>query len=369
MKLFLTSAMDKREIIALTLAKELSNRDVLFYIDKFSSINHILNSKLGEKFRSKFEKQNLFSSNNEYFDKADVQLDLAAKHDCEILTIEDKNYPQLLKSISNPPAVLYTKGKLQKPDNVSVSIVGTRKATHYGRLVVERFVRDLVANNVIITSGMAYGIDSSAHTETIKSEGITYSVIASGIDKISTDRAKKLSNLILEKGGCIISSHPMGVSALHPYFIQRNRIISGLSKATIVIESDKKGGSLWTAKFAVEQNRELFAVPGNIFESKCRGTNRLIEKNMAIPALNVDQILTHIGFSEVESKDRSKTIEFNNPKEETIFSILSYEPMHVDDIANKSELSVPEVVTNLLTMEFSSLVKQLPGNLYIRNTN
>lgn len=361
--------MNKREIIALTLAKELSNRDVLFYIQNFDSIDKILNSKIGNSFSSKFEKNNLFDSNNEYIDKADEQIHLAKSNGCELLTITDDRYPQLLKTISNPPSILFIKGKLQEPDKVSISIVGTRKATHYGRLAVERFVGDLVSNNVIITSGMAYGIDSCAHIETIKSSGITYSVIASGIDKISTDRAKKLTDKILESDGCIISSHHMGVTALPPYFIQRNRIISGLSKATIVVESDKKGGSLWTAKFAVEQNRDLFAVPGNIFESKCRGTNKLIEKNMAIPALNVDQILKHVGFSDVETKNEKNKIGFKNDKEEIIFSNLSYEPKHVDDIANESKLPVPEVVTNLLTMEFSSLVKQLPGNLYIRNTN
>jgi DNA processing protein len=361
--------MNKREIIALTLSKEISNKDKIFFINNFESIDHILNSKAGKNLNNTFDKQGLFGSTNEYFDKADQQLELAKENNSSIVTINSDDYPELLKTIPNPPPVLFIKGNLQMPDIVSVSIVGTRKATHYGRLVVERFVGDLVRNKVIITSGMAYGIDSYAHKETIDSNGITYSVIASGLDKISTDRARKLSDQILEKNGCIISSYPFGVTALPPYFIQRNRIISGLSKAIIVIESDKKGGSLWTAKFAVEQNRDLFAVPGNIFEPKCTGTNRLIEKNMAIPALNIDQVLNHIGFKEVEIKKDEKEIDFSNNTEETIFSVLSFEPKHVDDIANESKLPVPEVVTNLLTMEFSSLVRQLPGNLYIRNTN
>jgi DNA processing protein len=361
--------MNEREIIALTLSKEISNKDTLNFVNNFDSIDQILNSKFGGKFKSRFEKQDLFNSQNEYLEKADEQLYLASKNNSRIVTIISEDYPLLLKSIPNPPPILFINGKLQQSDVVSVSVVGTRRATHYGRLVVERFVGDLVANNVIITSGMAYGIDSHSHKEAVKSNGITYAVIASGLDKISTDRAKKVSNLILENEGCLISSYPFGTTALPPYFIQRNRIISGLSKTTIVVESDKKGGSLWTAKFAVEQNRDLFAVPGNIFEPKCNGTNRLIEKNMAIPALNIDQILSHIGFSDIEINNNSRDVEFSNNIEEEIYSVLSFEPKHVDDIANESKLTVPEVVTNLLTMEFRSLVKQLPGNLYIRNTN
>lgn len=359
--------MKKKEILALSLVKEISSKELLFYIDNFESIKHIVNSKIGNKFREKFDKASLFDSNNEYLDKAEQQVELAYKNDTEIISIKDNNYPVLLKNISNPPPVLYCKGKLYDAENVSVSIVGTRKATNYGRLVVEKFVSQLVENRVIITSGLAYGIDSYAHDRTLQNNGTTYAVIASGIDKISTDRSKKLSKKIVEQGGCIISSYPFGVNALPPYFISRNRIISGISKATIVIESDEKGGSLWTAKFAVEQNRDLFAVPGSIFESKCKGTNSLIEKDMAIPAISVDQILKHIGFLDVSNNITKKALVFNNSEEERIFEYLSYSPMHIDDIANGVDMPIMNVQVNLLTLEFSSMVRQLPGNLFIRN--
>lgn len=359
--------MNKKEIIALSLAKEISNKELMFYIDNFESIEHIGQSKIGKLFKDKFEKTSLFDSNNEYLDKANQQLELAERHESQIITIQDELYPSLLKNIADPPPVLYCKGKLYDSENVSVSIVGTRKATNYGRLVVEKFVSQLVDNRVIITSGLAYGIDSYAHDRTLQSEGITYAVIASGIDKISTDRSIKLSKKIVEGGGCIISSYPFGVNALPPYFISRNRIISGVSKATIVIESDAKGGSLWTAKFAVEQNRDLFAVPGSIFESKSKGTNSLIEKEMAIPALSVEQILKHIGFSQVSNNNNTKVLEFNSPEEEKIFEFLSFSPMHIDEIANGVNMPIMNVQVNLLTLEFSSKVRQLPGNLFIRN--
>lgn len=359
--------MDKKEIIALSLVKEINNKELLFYIENFESIKHIINSKIGKIFKEKFDKVSLFDSNNEYLDKAELQLELADKNDSEIISIQDQKYPALLKNISDPPPILYCKGKLFDAENVSVSIVGTRKATNYGRLVVEQFVTQLVENRVIITSGLAYGIDSYAHDRTLQSNGTTYAVIASGIDKISTDRSKKLSKMIVEQGGCIISSYPFGVNALPPYFISRNRIISGISKATIVIESDAKGGSLWTAKFAVEQNRDLFAVPGSIFESKSKGTNTLIEKEMAIPALSVEQILKHIGFLQVTNNNTKKTLTFNNSEEERIFEYLSFSPKHIDEIANAVDMPIMNVQVNLLTLEFSSMVRQLPGNLFIRN--
>ena len=359
--------MDKKEIIALSLAKEINNKELMFYIENFESIKHIVNSKIGNKFKEKFEKASLFDSNNEYLDKADQQIELADKHESQIITINDELYPALLRNIADPPPVLYCKGKLYDAENVSISIVGTRKATNYGRLVVEKFVSQLVENRVIITSGLAYGIDSYVYDRTLQSEGITYAVIASGIDKISTDRSKKLSKKIVDSGGCIISSYPFGVNALPPYFISRNRIISGISKATIVIESDAKGGSLWTAKFAVEQNRDLFAVPGSIFESKSKGTNTLIEREMAIPAISVEQILKHIGFSQVNNSAKLKVMEFNNSDEEKIFEYLSFSPMHIDEIANGVNMPIMTVQVNLLTLEFNSSVRQLPGNLFIRN--
>lgn len=361
--------MNKNEIIALSIAKEISSKELLFYTDNFESIRHILNSKIGDKFREKFEKNSLFDNENEYLEKANQQIALAIKNESQIISIKDDNYPTLLKNISQPPAIIFVKGKINHPDDLSISIVGTRKATSYGRLVVEKFVHQLVDNNVIITSGLAYGIDSYAHDQTLKSNGITYAVIASGIDKINTDRSIKLSNKILDNDGCIISAYPFGVSALPPYFISRNRIISGLSKATIVIESDSKGGSLWTAKFAVEQNRDLFAVPGNIFESKSKGTNNLISTNMAIPALSVDQILKHIGFDLINNSSSNNVITFNNDFEEKIFEQLSFTPKHIDEISSEAQIPITQVQINLLNLEFSSLVRQLPGNLFIRNTN
>lgn len=359
--------MDIKEIIALSLSKEISNKETINLITNFESIDHILDSKIGKKFKQLFNKENIFNFKNEYIDKAELQLELAEKHSSKVVTINDKEYPFLLKNITDPPIVLYTKGKLYAEDTVSISIVGTRKATTYGRLVVEKFVSQLVENNVIITSGLAYGIDSYAHDQTLKSKGITYAVLASGLDKIGTERANKLASKIIENDGCLITSYPFGTVALPPFFISRNRIISGISKATIVVESDKKGGSLWTAKFANEQNRDLFAVPGNIFESKSKGTNSLIEKDMAIPALSVEQILKHIGFLNITETPTKQELKFNNESEKKIFEFLTFEPMKIDEIVNGTNLPIAEVNVNLLTLEFNSMIRQLPGNIFIKN--
>lgn len=361
--------MIKKEIIALSLVRELSNKELLYFVENFNSIDEILNTKFGEQLKLRFHKDNLFDFKNEYIEKAENQLELAELNSSDIITIRDKNYPTLLKNITDPPPVLYIKGDLQQPDNVSISVIGTRKATSYGRLVVEKFVSQLIENQVIITSGLAYGIDSYAHDQTLKNNGLTYAILASGLDKISTERSLKLATKIIDNNGCIISTYPFGTAALPPFFISRNRIISGISKATIVIESDIKGGSLWTAKFAVEQNRDLFAVPGNIFESKSKGTNALIEKEMAIPALSIDQILRHIGFAEISQKSETKVIKFDSDTEKQIFEFLSFEPKRIDDIANGTKISIAEVNINLLNLEFKSMIRQLPGNLFIKDIN
>ena len=361
--------MEKIEILALSLAKEISNSELLYFIENFDSIDEIRKSSFGKEFEAKFDKVSLFDKNHEFFEKANNQLEIARKSDSEIIDINDSKYPELLKNITHPPPLIFIRGNLLNADNVSISIVGTRKATNYGRLVVEKFVSQFLENNVIITSGLAYGIDSYAHEQALNNKGITYAVIASGLDKISTDRAIKLSDKIVDKDGCIISTFPFGTNALPPYFISRNRIISGISKATIIIESAAKGGSLWTAKFAVEQNRDLFAVPGNIFEPKCKGTNELIDKEMARPALSAEQILKQIGFSKVIDTSSDKPIVFSNSDEEQIYNILSFTPTHIDEIANKSALPIASVAIGLLNLEFNLLVRQLPGKLYIRNTN
>jgi DNA processing protein len=361
--------MKTNEIIALSLNRDISNKEIINLAQNFESIDHILSSKQGKQFKLKFDKGNLFDFKNEYLDKAEKQVELAEKNASRIITINDKDYPALLKNIADPPVVLYVKGTLYEEDTVSISVVGTRKATTYGRLVVEKFVSQFVENNVIITSGLAYGIDSFAHDQTIKNNGITYAVLANGLDKINTDRARKLASKIIENRGCLISSYPFGTAALPPFFISRNRIISGISKATIVVESDMKGGSLWTAKFTLDQNRDLFAVPGNIFESKSKGTNSLIERDMAIPALSAEQILTHIGFSKISQSANTQVLSFDNENEKKIFEFLSFEPVRIDDIANQTKIPIAEVNINLLTLEFKSLIRQLPGNLFIKNTD
>ena len=257
----------------------------------------------------------------------------------QIITLWDDIYPTLLKTIDNPPILLYIKGALQSKDAYSISIVGTRRCSTYGRICAENFVKTLTAHNIIITSGLAYGIDSVAHKETVKNKGITYAVLASGIDKIQSEVSQKLSEEIVSNGGAIISEYRCGTTSRPGYFPQRNRIISGISKATLVIESAKKGGSLITARFAQEQGREVFAIPGAIGSEKSAGCNWLIHNNTATLALSPQNMLIDLGIvsPETEKEYNSDTIElkFNSTEEKEVYLAISSEPQSVDLLAKK----------------------------------
>jgi DNA processing protein len=257
---------------------------------------------------------------------------------------------------------------LQANDSKSISIVGTRAATTYGKLATEKFVEQFVRYNLVIVSGLARGIDTKVHIETIKNKGITYAIVASGLDCIKPAISNKNAEKIVESGGAIISEYPCGTKALPGYFPQRNRIISGISVATLVIESADKGGSLITAKFAFDQGRDVFAVPGNIFSEKSAGTNSLIAANIAAIAKSPDYVITELGIAdgreiEMFKKEKEQTLEKD---EKSIIDLLNHEPRHIDDIADKADADINTVLVTLLKLEFKGLITQLPGKYYIK---
>ncbi len=345
------------EIISLSFIKGLTYKKQRDIIEKYDSLQEYFSNST-----DKNEKPN--NTQNNHLEKAKYQLDFCQNNDIDIITICDDKYPVLLKEITYPPTALYVKGQLQSSNAFSISIVGTRHSTSYGKLATERFVKDFVDNNIIITSGLAYGIDSIAHRSCIKSGGLTYAVIASGIDKLQSN-AMKLANEIAESGGAIITEYPCGTSARPGYFPQRNRIISGISKATLVIESALKGGSLISARFAQEQNREVYAVPGAITSEKSKGCNYLIHKNTAAIAISAEQIMTDLGLT-TQHKEIQPNI-FTSEEEKTIYDLLALEPMNADMLQEKTQIKISELLALLLDMEFSGKIQQLPGKMYIAN--
>ena len=298
-------------------------------------------------------------------DEAERQLERCRRSDVSLVTITHAAYPSLLRQIPYPPTILFVRGALQHPDALSLSIVGTRQCTQYGQAVTEQFAKDCSTAGLIITSGLAAGIDSIAHKAVVESRGITYAVIACGIDTIAPSYAAHLARSISESGGAVISEYPCGVRALPPYFPQRNRIISGISKALLVVESGRRGGSLITAQFAVDQARDVYAVPGMITAERSMGTNALIATSTAAAALSPQQILRDYGIE--TTSPTSAPLEFGSAMEEQIFSCITHEPVHIDALAERFSASSADVLVCLLTLEFKGYLRQLPGRMFVRS--
>ncbi len=299
--------------------------------------------------------------------KVEFIIDSSLKINANIITFWDDEYPELLKRIYYPPILLYTFGKFSTNDINSVAIVGTRQPTNYGKLNAERFAIELVKNNLTIVSGLARGIDSIAHQAALKAGGRTIAVIGSGLDVIYPPENKKLFDEIKEKG-IIISEYELGTKPDAQNFPKRNRIISGLSLGSIIIETKLNGGAMQTAAYTLDQNRELFALPGNINSKFSEGPNTLIQKGEAKLILNSEDVL-------LELKMKIKPgIGINIPKptlelslfEEKVFTVIDNQPMHIDEISKITGMSVADCLVNLLMLEFKDLVKQLPGKMFIK---
>jgi len=285
----------------------------------------------------------------------------------EIVTFWDEKYPRNLKNMYDPPVLLFVKGSLKKHDKNAISVVGTRIPSHYGKVITEKIANEIAHKGLTVVSGLARGVDTIAHLATLKASGRTLAVIGTGIDIIYPSENKRLVEQIIESGA-ILSEFPMGTPPDAINFPRRNRIIAGLSFGTVVIEAGKKSGALITANLALEYNREVFAVPGNITSSKSLGTNQLIKEGAKL-INSVDDILEelkpHIGqlFSQPKSIETIKNI---SQQEKEILKNLSDVPIHIDELARKMNQPTNIVLSDLLSLEFGDFIKQLPGKLFVR---
>lgn len=287
------------------------------------------------------------------------------KINSQIITFWDDDYPDLLKKIFYPPVMIYTKGNFSERDKYSVAIVGTRQPTLYGKTQAEKFASELVEKDLTIVSGLARGIDSIAHETALKKGGRTIAVIGSGINVIYPPENKKLFEQICESG-IVISEYPLDTKPDAQNFPRRNRIISGLSLGTLIVETKINGGAMQTAAYAIDQNREVFAVPGNLNIKQSEGPNSLIQKGEAKLVANAEDILDELNIKlkpEIGKTIPKPSVELNI-FEEKLMTILDNDSSHIDDIASKSGLSISDCLVNLLTLEFKGLVKQLPGKMF-----
>ncbi len=279
----------------------------------------------------------------------------------QVLIWKDDDFPHRLKEIDQPPPVLYLRGELLPEDNWAVAIVGTRRVTPYGRQVTEEIASYLAANGITIVSGLARGVDSLAHSAALKAGGRTLAVLGSGVDRIYPPENRPLVEQMLEQGA-VLSDYAPGTPPEASNFPPRNRIISGLSMAVIVIEAGKTSGALITAEFAAEQGREIFAVPGNIFAPQSKGTNKLIQ-NGAHPLLSASDIMQILNLTRLGQHKAARKALPADEVESKLLDAMGEEPLHVDDILNQTNLPVDKVSATLVMMELKGLVRQV-GNMH-----
>ncbi len=289
-----------------------------------------------------------------------------AKDNIRFITIQDKLYPKLLKEIYAPPFILYYKGNFSYQNFPAIAVVGSRKCTHYGRCVAEKLVTNLAENNIAIVSGFALGIDTVAHLSCLKEKGKTVAVLGTGIDVIYPISNKYLLEQIIDNEGIVFSEFPLETPPLKYNFPQRNRIIAGLSLATLVIEAYKKSGALITARFSLEQGREVLAVPGNIYSYASEGTNQLIKQG-AIPITKIKDILDALDLKEAKHYIDSKTFFTEITKEEKVIIDNLFSPMHINEIVKKTKFDIHTVNSILAIMEAKGIVKNLGGMKYVKN--
>ena len=312
--------------------------------------------------------------------EASKEKEAAGKAGARLVTYADDDYPPLLKQIPDPPLVLYLRGDVKILAQHAVAIVGTRKPTAYGQSVAHRLAGDLAQRHLAVVSGLARGIDSAAHRGALEVHGTTLAVLGSGIDVIYPREHTKLFEKIIQTGA-VVSEFPMGTSPAPENFPIRNRIISGLALGVVVVEAAEYSGSLITARLATEQNREVFAVPGNITSAQSFGPNHLIKQGAKLvdqwldvveelPAEVRLQLLPGAEASDEQPAPIGTASLFDQsltPDQKAVFDVLrADESLFVDAIVSASELSQPRVLAALLELEMSGLIRQLPGKNFIR---
>ncbi len=280
-------------------------------------------------------------------------------------TWHDDGYPPRLKEIYDLPPLLYVRGELLPGDERSIAIVGTRKPTAYGRQAAYQMTFDLARSGVAIVSGLARGVDGIAHRASIDAEQRTIAILAGGLDWIYPKEHRRLSEAIIENGA-LVSEHPLGTRPAPGNFPRRNRIMAGMTLGTIVVEANRVSGALITARHALEQNREVFAVPGSILSPASEGTNALIRDSAAKLVTDHTDVLEELNLTYVEQQIEMKALFPENEDESQVLKHVTYDPVHVDEIVRTAGLPTSTVSSVLAMMELKSMVRHVGGMNYVR---
>ena len=293
----------------------------------------------------------------------DRELEKIAAIGAHVLTWESPGYPLLLREIADPPPVLYVKGEITAEDAWAIAVVGTRRASPYGREVTRRLTEALARSGITIVSGLARGIDAEAHWATLRAGGRTIAVLGCGIDKMYPPEHAKLADKIVAHGA-LVSDYPLGTEPEGSNFPPRNRIISGLSLGVLVTNAGVRSGAMITADFAGEQGRDVFAVPGSILSNGCAGTNRLVQDGAKV-VLRAEDILEELNLTMVAEQAEARQVLPADATEASLLSYLSAEPTHVDELRQQVGLPIAQVTSTLAMMELKGLVRQVGGMNYV----
>jgi DNA processing protein len=335
----------------------------------FGNIEEAWNAKLIDFQSAGIEEkiaQKIIDTRNQI--NLEAEIEKLESEGIKFVTLMDDNYPKLLKEIYNPPFILFYRGDISCLNNSCLGVVGARKNSSYGQQACEEIVSALARQSITIISGLALGIDAIAHESCLQAEGYTAAVIGSSLDwgNIGPSTNRNLAKKIIEKGGCLLSEYAPVFPASKITFPQRNRIISGLSLGILIIEAAKSSGTLITGKFALEQNRDVFAVPGNIFSSTSEGTNNIIKLGAKL-VTNASDILEELNLkqiSEIAEDQNSKIIA--TEEEKLILQYLSREPTHIDKISQLCRIKINVLSSKLMLMEINGLIKDLGAQNYIK---
>jgi DNA processing protein len=295
----------------------------------------------------------------------DEELERHARAGVRGLTWNDEDYPRRLKEVDDKPPVLFVRGDLRPQDEWAVAIVGTRRATPYGRQAAEHFATDLARQGITIVSGLARGIDAVAHRAALAAGGRTIGVMACGLDLVYPPEHAKLAQEIM-KSGALVSDYPLGTQPRSEFFPRRNRILSAISLGVLVVEGDVDSGALITARIAIDQNREVFAVPGSIYSPTYRGANKLIREGEAKLVATAEDILEELNLTMTTHQMELREVLPADPTEAALLRVLTNQPVHIDEVQRASGLPIASVSGALAMLELKGMVRQVAPMSFVR---
>lgn len=367
-----------RDWIALSFVTGVGSRTAAMLIDRFGSAEACFRATVPELESAGLKRESIDSLiQSELFDRADRQLDELARIGGQVIVVTDPRYPALLRETYDPPVLLYALGDLDSAlAQPTIAVVGSRRCSTYGKNVAEMLARELAERGVTIVSGLARGIDTSAHQGALSDSGLTVAVMGTGLDDVYPKENRRLAEQIREHGA-LITEFPLATPPVSQNFPFRNRVISGMALGVLVIEGAERSGSLITARMAYEQGREVFAVPGNITSSKSFGPNYLIKDGAKLVQTwrdVIEELPLHLKASILEAeREESRPqqpgfdeVQLSDVERKVLKLLKADEPVHIDRLITIAGVTSPELMNALLTLEMSGRVRQLPGKSFVR---